>query len=404
MTEASTPERVSAPSRIAPTEVTKATKCLLAFALDRCVPENQMALPSASPLRYLGTAFHRLIEGARRGDAGDPVETRQLERLWSTGLSEVEAEAARNGDEVWLPLRESAPTTERIRLAAIRLASAQTVYSGSTKRGTSGGKTEAWLRSEDGMLAGKVDALDGDQNHVDLQDFKSGSVLDENAEIKPEASTQLKMYAALYYESRGSWPGSLTLIDRYGRRTRVDFTHEECLRMAAEARALLVRAQTSLANGGRLSDRSVADLADPSGGACATCRHRPVCPRYLARLAEDGLVVHGDSRYPQVDLMGALVEEASARGGGQSLRLAHRERIRSVQRVISDTGFEEGQADPSPPEKARPVAAVFGALPRRAMTDDANHFVASRSMRVYTVPAGSAAAQLVAKLTRATTS
>jgi hypothetical protein len=386
-----------APPRIAPTEVRNAEGCLLRFALDRSIPESERSLPSPGPFGYVGTVFHEVVEAARRGKAGDPIQRSLLEQIWKDHLAAAEVRAVANGDGAWLPLAESVSSLERSRLSAIRLAAAQQISGRRSGTGSGGGDTETWLSTRDGLVAGRVDAIDRRGERVVLQDYKSGEIVDSRGGIKKEYSIQMKLYAALYKEDRGSWPDSLELIDRRGVPCNVEYTQSEATELISRARALLEAARFRLSAGRGLTDESVTDLARPGSEACATCRHRPVCPRFLMHLAATGLVIHGESKFPQIDAIG-VIDDAQVTGDDRLwLQLGHRSHVRRIQGLSRCGSFRDptdGSPAPDPPDRGQ-VVAVFGAVPRRPVDGEVTHLVASRSVRAFRVAEDSNPAQLV---------
>ena len=113
-------------------------QCRLSFILDKCIDEPDRSLPSSHGARYAGTAFHGVVDAARKGEAGDPPDPDRLASIWSERIRELELRAGANGDDDWLPLMESVVSLERIRLSAIRLGAAQRVRPLTSGGGTGG--------------------------------------------------------------------------------------------------------------------------------------------------------------------------------------------------------------------------------------------------------------------------
>ena len=63
---------------------------------------------------------------------------------------------------------------------------------------------EVWLESKDGLIAGAIDFVGFTDRGIVIRDYKTGQVF-EGQEIKPDYSVQLKLYAALYADSKGEW-------------------------------------------------------------------------------------------------------------------------------------------------------------------------------------------------------
>ena len=114
---------ISKPKRISPSQVEVAESCPLHFVLNSTLKEEQIALPSSSSSRYTGMVYHKLMEQARNGKAGNPPEQELLEQIWEETVREVEEQAHENGDGCWIPLSSTDYRFERTRLRAIRFAS-----------------------------------------------------------------------------------------------------------------------------------------------------------------------------------------------------------------------------------------------------------------------------------------
>ena len=387
MHESRVPLKIVSPNRIAPTQIETAQKCSLRFVLDRCVVESDMQLPSSSAFRYVGTIFHGVIAASRSGEAGDPPNRSQLELIWRQLLIEAEEKARQSGDEVWLPLRESVPYIERTRLWALQLALKQQVYE---HRGTGTENTETWVESEDGSIAGRLDAIEYRDRKMIVQDFKSGDVFDSSGEIKTEYSTQMLVYAALLRERRGRWPDELELIDRVGNPIGIQFSPERATELLHRTKELLRSIQERIHPRCSIEDDSVSGMADPQGGACATCRHRPVCLPYLARLGEHGMIVHGRSDYSLVDSIGVLDKVTVTNSGRVHLDYRHKGNLRTIQGLTQHGRFTDANSIGDPPRlpSSGDLVAVFGSKPRRPLDSqqDALRFVVSRSVRAFRMP------------------
>lgn len=377
MPEGRTPIKLRIPDRISATRVGTASGCPLRFVLETSIDEGELALPSSSGARYLGIAFHHVIEVARRGEAGDPPERARLEQHWRRGMSLAEEQAVKNGDDIWIPLRETQPFVERTRLSAIRLASIQCVAKGTGK--ASGGTnhtTETWLKSTDGRVVGRLDAIDRHRQSVVIRDYKSGAAVDASGAIKREYVTQMLLYAALYFDNYGVWPRSLEVIDQRGRTVPIaTYTPESALAALETAKTTLQRVQSELGHKPILAAPRVVKLAEPDSGQCGSCRSRPVCSRYLDTLDTESLRVHGDSGFASVDVAGTVEHLDTTADGLLHLELSNDGEARSVQNVTA----------PEEPLLPGDRLAVFNALPRRPLVSDplAHQLLATRSSRAF---------------------
>ncbi len=379
---------VSAPDRISPGQVEMAEDCPLQLALNATIPENSRSLPSSSPARYVGTAFHGVIESARRGDGGNPPSRVQLEEIWSQQIAKVEDQARDNGDACWLPLSRSYGLLERVRLSAVQLALSQRVYGNAGQSGEIG-TTETRLESSDGLVAGRIDAIDRSDGSIVLQDFKSGVVADPSGQPIGAHTTQMLLYAALHHEVCGIWPSRLELVDRTGRVLEVSFTPDDAMRALDSAKALLRGVVSVIGTGKSLSDSEVGGLARPTLDTCRFCRHRPVCARYLADLGAEGTKVQGRSRFSPVDAIGTVTAAGSMRGNRAWITFEHAGTTRTIRgctrhgRYIDADGTQAATALPG----AGTRIAVFNGHPRRSLESfpEATMLVAGPNVRVYTL-------------------
>lgn len=355
---------VVSPDRITPTQASMAAKCLLRFLLGKRT-DGRADLPSNSPLKYVGQAFHSLIESARRGAAGTPPSRERLRELWRSALFAAEVEAVRGGDQDWVPLTRHVKNLERTRLRAIGIAAAQEVR-GPT--GTGLGRTEVWLESKDKTVAGRVDAIDRVGPHVILRDYKSGVVLKPSGEPKREYEIQMLLYARLFHDVEGVWPDCLELVDRHGHGWTVAFAPDLANDEFERAREVLLRAQAVISMHDDLANADVSGIASGDEETCATCLHRPCCPVHLERLAEAGCLGLGRDRFAPLDVFGTVSEVQTGRDGRIRFRLVCRDRHVVVGSLTATGNFR----DPPDLDSLTPalslgdVVAVFGAAPLRA--------------------------------------
>lgn len=349
------------PARISATQLPTARACLLRFLLDASVCADQRALPSQSPMTYLGTVFHGVVEDARRGRAGDPPVRARLEERWRLRMAEAEASAREHGDEDWLPFTQSFHRLERLRLRALRLGEAQRVRHG-TGQGVS--STEAWIESRDGSVVGKIDAIDRDGDLVVLRDIKSGVV--EDGAVAAEHRCQLIVYAGLYHEATNRWPDRLELVGGDGTRVDVPFAPSEAIALIQECRGVLTSLRRATGERAKIRDSQVIALAKPDGGACGSCQHRPACGPYMQRLTDVGVARLDDGPFPSLDVYGLIPEGSLARDGREPLVLGHADVRRTIAGVIVRSSADRSQVAPGPGDRV----AVFSAVAKRPSTVD----------------------------------
>lgn len=124
---------------------------------------------------------------------------------------------------------------------------------------------EVAVQSRDGLLAGRVDYAERlPDGSIRLLDYKSALRRD----VPERYERQLQMYALLWYETFGTWPGeALLYYPLTGTMHQVQISPQVCQQQGEEART---RVKTFL------ESSSVARLATP-GSVCAVCDCRPWC-------------------------------------------------------------------------------------------------------------------------------
>lgn len=297
------------PKRLSPSHIETAKNCQLQFVLNSVLREEQTALPSASSTRYTGAIYHQLLEEARKGMVGVPPKKELLERRWEEIENEVEAQAALNGDSCWLPLRSTDQRFERTRLRAVQFASKMVARNSNTAEGAS--TTELWMESTSKNVGGRADAVNYVDGEIELVDYKTGSVLTDKNIIDQRYVTQIRLYAALYFESRGQWPDKLVLVDGRGVTHNVPLDNDWSIKALKEAEILFCAILEKFDNTASLPLNNTTMLAQP-GEICDYCRHRPVCEAYCEDLDADGF--RHFSRHRKVDLIGKLKDVGKSNG------------------------------------------------------------------------------------------
>lgn len=120
-------------------------------------------------------------------------------------------------------------------------------------------------------LKGTADKLVLDRGYVDVIDFKSGHVKDENGSIKTEYRVQLHLYALMcQYLSLGT-PRNLSLVDINGEYYDVPFSHAFCKQLLIDVQDALKLLNNAIAT------KDFQSQAKPELGLCAKCSCRHVC-------------------------------------------------------------------------------------------------------------------------------
>ncbi len=148
-------------------------------------------------------------------------------------------------------------------------------------------ETELWVQTKDGKVGGRIDLVKHTPEGVCIIDYKTGTITDSGSHgvtIKGAYQNQLKMYAFLYFISRGIWPSKLVLIGLNQCQYEVPFDKNECQSMINIATDYLDDLNSRIDVG---LDPDV--FAEPSPENCKFCSFRPACKNYwLKRESQSG--------------------------------------------------------------------------------------------------------------------
>ena len=260
-----------------------------------------------SPKATVGIVAHKLLAEAGQGLTQPDKDL--IGVRWNQLIEEAQALMSYSTLEAHLvPLEHSVPDFEvrRIRtieraLSIVREMSTDQRWDGRHEAMPRFGH-EVRVHSSDGVVKGIIDAVIWTERGAVVQDYKSGPIMESNgedeSELRESYQTQLKMYAALYAESRGEWPVSLELVPLSGQPREVLLDRSECLGLLDTAKATLQAMNSKILE---LPRESLPfSLANPSPSACYFCPYRPACNPYLVALAE-----RNDEEWPK-DVVGVL--------------------------------------------------------------------------------------------------
>ena len=229
-----------------------------------------------SPAARLGSVAHKILElaGRRR------IDSETLDEAWDDAVSDIEQKMRHAGEDRLLPLWNSAQRYEvkkSLTFAAARRIIAEH-RGGFISEATAGhaARAEVWLESRDGLLGGYVDRIVPGEHGVEIVDYKTGVVTEQQTgNVRAAYEVQLLLYAGLYHENSGNWPARLTLTSLSGTKHDVPMDPAQAHQLVDEARAKLIEVN-ALISGGAPPE----SLASPSPSACAFCGYRPACKMY----------------------------------------------------------------------------------------------------------------------------
>ncbi len=138
---------------------------------------------------------------------------------------------------------------------------------------------EVTVKSQDGLLVGRVDYAERLQTGVRLLDYKSAL----RDDLPERYERQLQLYALMWYETFGEWPSEALVIYPFtGAMHRVSVDPEICQRVGDEARILIKQLEEGLP----------ADQLATPGEVCTVCEFRPWCkPFWMWQLKHSSLSV-----------------------------------------------------------------------------------------------------------------
>lgn len=131
--------------------------------------------------------------------------------------------------------------------------------------------SEKWLDCSKLGLKGVADKLVIEDEYIDIIDFKSGHVKDENGEIKTEYQMQLQLYAVMCQHLSLGKPRSLYLVDIEGDYFEVPFSPDFSKQLIDEVRSTLEMLNGTILN------RNFQTLVKPDLGLCSCCSCRHIC-------------------------------------------------------------------------------------------------------------------------------
>lgn len=314
----------SALQRISPSRFHQFKKCKLRAYWES---NNVRSLLPSSPSAHLGKIIHKIFEMASIGGMKGPDD---FYSLWLKLIQEEENEMNRSWIERHLiPLEKSVPSYEVKKQQCLRsvidLVSNLPCGPKEAPVFQRSKSSEVWLQIPDGTIGGYVDAIVPTESGESIVDFKTGSILDPNVNgpnprVNEMYAQQLKLYAALYHSTYGTWPCSLILIGLDMVRHEIEFTSDECISILEEAKKFLRDINFLIQNESSDIDNALNLLSSPSLKNCRYCQYRPGCSSYWQER-----IVRPNDDWPK-DIRGKLAEKIVL---GNGLNLI---------KVISDDG------------------------------------------------------------------
>ena len=234
-------------------------KALLTFR------DKSLLLPS-SPNAILGTVIHKLYELTLKGDIRNFPD---MINKWEELIAFEKDKLIKN-----YPTLQNASLNDydkRNRAIRYALSMINKFDSYSPQNANYVVRSEEKLDCSDVGLKGIADKLVIDDGAVDIIDFKSGYVKDEDGNIKTEYSVQLHLYAAMCKHLSKGEPRSLTLVDIDGENYVIPYSSEYCESLMRDVKVTIKTLNDIVAK------KEFDSYVKPQLGMCAYCSCRHVC-------------------------------------------------------------------------------------------------------------------------------
>jgi radical SAM protein with 4Fe4S-binding SPASM domain len=268
----------------------------------------------------MGSAIHKLLQEAGRGAfLGDTKDG--AAKRWGEIITAVEDDMRASWLERSLvPLSRHVSDFDVQRLRALAKAAeiSRSVSEFHPGRGrVQGLGHEVWVQSAEADVGGYIDAVSAGSGGIVIHDHKTGYVFEHSAGAesnvaKEEYVIQLKIYAALYHATYGTWPTKLELVPLQGPAVSFAVDVAECSRLLQEARCKLQETNRKIAQA--TDTNTLQKLALPSAKTCRACTFRPHCAGYREAVSKSS------EGWP-ADLWGIFVEARKLGNGLSSLLL-----------------------------------------------------------------------------------
>jgi RecB family exonuclease len=267
---------VTVPDCFSPSALGISAGCRLKLVVASTRRTGQDQRLASGPEATVGTLLHRVLERAGHGDGLSPEDVFQQEyeraveelrqdprRAHFADLTSTRSLAEWNRTKQWLLARAAQQASPvHPKTAAVggqgssRLTGAEVGFQSTTLR-----------------MRGKADSVRQlGPREFEIRDFKTGVVLDERGEVKPEIAQQLWAYGFMLLERRPGCDVRLIVDDGSER--------EVCFDVDARARAKRVLDEL-LEDMPPAGPSTAGELAVPGKG-CWGCQVRHACPAYLS--------------------------------------------------------------------------------------------------------------------------
>ncbi len=261
---------------------TRLKKCKLSGAYPNSViPKAALPNPQTRA-QVIGNIFHAQMEAITALIADGNVDGSKFRDSFNLVLNQVSAKLATDSSSNYLGEIASWPEIAEVYSSLSRL-----VQEKRTAFRTAAVQvfTEKTLHSRDQTLFGQPDAFFVHDDGIDLVDYKSGSLQDDEL-LKQDYVDQLYFYAFLISENFDRYPRSLRLTAKNLYSVDIPPDQARSLFIATEMRRTLDEYNNSL----RL-ESSPMQFANPATANCVFCDAKPVCTPFWKSATELSLPV-----------------------------------------------------------------------------------------------------------------
>jgi len=236
--------------------------CIYSLILQRSSDPSHL-LPN-HPSALTGSVAHKLIELALKGEID---ETSNFNEYWLKQIEKQEINLIKihpNADFL-LPLVDFQKKRATKEIVNNLIANSKVNLK---KSNLSSEKSLSFQ-----FLKGQIDLIiEGDL--VEIIDYKSGNVLDDNGEIKEVYQLQLKLYAILYQKTFNRLVDKLIIINLNGEKHYINFNQPELDKLYKEVEESFQKINELI------SSESFDNLYCKENTPCKYCRCKPVCNYY----------------------------------------------------------------------------------------------------------------------------
>ena len=250
---------------------TRLKRCQLSGAFPSSTGSKFVQKPVGGRAQELGIIFHSLMEAFHEFCVGDERESYKFREKFNSVLEKYSETNARSpqfrqmGDpRTWPEITEIYRTLSDLvkQQHQVPLQMKPIIH------------TEKTLYSKDGLLFGQIDAFFVHLDGIDLVDYKSGVIL-ENDSPKEDYSNQLYFYAYLIWENFGIYPKKLTLTGKDNESVELAPSLEKSKGIASDMRATLDVYNTKVSNSSLIQS-----FSSPKSENCIYCDAKPVCESF----------------------------------------------------------------------------------------------------------------------------